>query len=145
MKRDNNTRSILRTKKIQSYLNPISRGSGVFDARPSSAGLGLDRRRSVTFGHVTASRNMAPTSARRWLPRVTKDRTISRGEAVSRCFRQPPCRRSLQIATHGGGRRRDAIRHQVDHTATTEPVPTVEHREQHNLRGGGHFLENHHR
>ncbi|XP_072746188.1 tafazzin isoform X1 [Anoplolepis gracilipes] len=78
---------------------------------------------------------MALTRARRWLPRVTKDRTISRGETVSRSFRQPPCRRSLYIVTHGGGRQRDAIRHQVDHTETTEPISVMEHREQHNLRG----------
>lgn len=114
-----------------------------------SVATGRLRRRSAPPAQPRDLRRetwRATDSPRRWLPRVTKDRTIYRGEAVSRSFRQSSRRRPLSsVVGHSGGRRRDGIRHQVDHTETTEPVPAVEHREQHNLRGGGHFFENHHR
>lgn len=122
------------------------RGDQVFPgaarcARRGAAALARPRDSRRETWRASRATKMAAAALR-------KSGRSSRGEAASRraiVVLVSPRRRTLPQSSHGGGRRHDGIRHQVDHTEITEPVQTVEHREQHNLRRGGHFLQDHHR
>lgn len=88
------------------------------------------------------SRNMARTHQEDGCRALRKIRRSFTGKSLPDHPGKSSC---ALLITLGSDCWRDGIRHQVDHTKTTESIEALEYREQHNLRGGGHFLENHHR